>query len=66
MISGNHVIDRDEDIDRVNKRGGFVVENLVNGKFLHNKAIGNLKYKNLNDESKSLISTEPSVFTLRL
>jgi hypothetical protein len=43
-----------------------MADNLINGKFLHSKGIGNLKYKNLNNEGKSLLSSEPSVFTLRV
>jgi len=51
------MIEKDEDADMINKKGGFIVNGLINGKFLHTRAIGNLKYKNLNDESKSLISS---------
>lgn len=65
LISGTHVIESDLDSDAINKRGGFVTDDLINGKFLHSKSIGNLKYKNLNDQSKSVIGCEPSVFTLR-
>lgn len=43
-----------------------MADDLINGKFLHSKSIGNLKYKKVNDQSKSLIGSEPSVFTLRL
>jgi hypothetical protein len=43
-----------------------MADNLINGKFLHTKRIGNLKYKNLNNEGKSLLSFEPSVFTLKV
>lgn len=49
LISGNHLIETDEDLDRIRKKGGFVLDGLVNGKFAHTKAIGNLKYKDLHD-----------------
>ena len=67
MISGNHTESNSEEEARVRAAGGFFIDGRVNGMIPFTRSIGDyaLKTNDFIQQEQQMISSVPSVFSLR-
>ena len=65
LFSGNHTISNPDEESRIVSSNGFGFNGRVNGTYPYTRSIGDLHLKEKDNNGKSLLVCEPSVFNLR-
>ena len=65
LFAGNHSLSNPDEEARVIKANGFNFNGRVNGIYPYTRSIGDLHLKDDDNENRSLLIAQPSIFRLR-